>query len=153
MQEIFDRVYLFVRAVWRRRWQTLIVAAFTCAALWPLIFTMPDQYTANARIYIDADSFLRRILKDQTVQTDVNEKIVRVTREILSRPNLEKVAVETDMHLRAETDLAFEGLITRLEKKIELTRSSRKKEYSIQFTDKDPQMAKRVVQALLTQLV
>ncbi len=153
MHEIFDQIHLYVRAIWRRRWQVLIIAALISAAGCGFVSAMPDTFTAKARVFIDADSMLRRILSDVTVQTDVNAKVQMVTREILSRPNLEKVAVETDLYLRARNDVAFEGLISRLAKDIQLSGTARTQEYSISYDDHDPQMAKRVVQSLLTQLV
>ncbi|MEJ0045797.1 MAG: hypothetical protein WDN04_06500 [Rhodospirillales bacterium] len=43
---------------WRRRWWGVAAAWVICIAGWIGVEMLPNQYEANARVYIDADAFL-----------------------------------------------------------------------------------------------
>jgi polysaccharide chain length determinant protein (PEP-CTERM system associated) len=87
------------------------------------------------------------------VQNNVGQEVALMTRTLLSRPNLEKVARMTDMDLTATTPEAMEMLLNKLRHEITFTGSNRQNLYSISYADKNPQLAKNVVQSLLTLFV
>jgi polysaccharide chain length determinant protein (PEP-CTERM system associated) len=152
MQESFERVLSQLRSVWRFRWQGLLLAWCLCIAGWAFVYFMPDRYDARARVYIDADSVLRLLIRDLAPQTDMDTKVARVIRELMSRPNMERVATDTDLHLRAKTPEDKENLLDSLTKEISLA-SMGKNEFEITYSDHDKAMAKRVVQSLLDQFM
>lgn len=150
MQEILDQFYGYVRGVWRRRWPMIVVAWLVCLIGWPVVLKMPDQYSASARVHVDTRSMLGPLLRGIAAQTNLGQEVSLITRTLLSRPNLEKVARMTDLDLRAKTPAAMESLLDSLKNRISLRSAGRENIYTISFNDSDPQLAKKVVQSLLT---
>ncbi len=154
MQEMLQELFPHLRAIWRYRWQALLAAWLVAVAGWVVVSALPDKYEANARIYVDTDSILLPLLKGLAVQTDVDQRLLVMTRTLLSRPNLEKVVREVDLDLNLVTPKAKEMLIERLAEEVKLV--SQKKQpnlYTITYTHHQPATAKQVVQALLSILV
>ncbi|MDX1251058.1 MAG: chain length-determining protein [Gammaproteobacteria bacterium] len=150
MQEIIAQGLVYVRGIWRHRWFLLLVAWLVCAAGWIIVYKMPDQYKASARVYVDTQSVLKPLLRGLTVETDVGQQVALMTRTLLSRPNLEKVARMTDLDLKAQQPEQMESLLEGLSKQITLEGTGRENLYTISYVNADPQLAKRVVQSLLT---
>lgn len=150
MQEIITQGLVYVRGIWRHRWLMLLVAWLVCAAGWIIVYKMPDQYKASARVYVDTQSVLKPLLRGLTVETDVGQQVALMTRTLLSRPNLEKVARMTDLDLKAQQPEQMESLLDGLGKQITLEGTGRENLYTISYVNDDPQLAKRVVQSLLT---
>ncbi len=150
MDEFIDQLKGYLRGIWRYRWYVHLVAWPLCLAGWTLVYLLPDQYEASARVYVDTKSVLRPLLKGLAVQTDVGNEVAIMTRTLLSRPNLEKVARMNDMDLEATTPEEMDALLRRLEHTIKLTGRARENLYTISYTDEDPERAKQVVQSLLT---
>ena len=112
---------------------------------------LPDQYESKARVFVDTSSALRPLLRGLAVQSPVDQGLQMMTRTLMSRPNLEKVARMTDMDLGVSTPEEMDELITRLSKTIKFSGGRRGNNmYSISYTDSDPELAKNTVQSLLT---
>jgi polysaccharide chain length determinant protein (PEP-CTERM system associated) len=152
MQEIFDLVFGYLRGIWRYRWVALVVAWGICIGGWPIVFQMPDQYKASARVYVDTSSMLRPLLKGLTVNTDVNRQIGLMVRTLMSRPNLEKIVRMTDLDLNAQTPEDLDRIVDNVKSKVRFGRAGRNF-YNISFIGEDPQLAKRIVQSMLTLFV
>lgn len=150
MQETFALVLQHVRASWRYRWFIALVAWPLCILGWIYVHSLPDQYQASARVYLDTQSILRPLLSGLAVQSDARSEVDLMTRTLLSRPNLEKVARMTDLDLKAKTPEQMESLLTGMLGKIAIEDTNRRGLFRISYEDSDPQLAKRVVQALLT---
>ena len=153
MQELIDQLLGYVRGAWRFRWYMHFVAWPLCIGGWIVVHELPDQYEASARVYVDTQSVLRPLLRGLAVQGNVGQEVQLMTRTLLSRPNLEKIARMTDMDLTATTPEAMEELLDRLKHTITLSGSGRENLYSLKYTDKNPGQAKQVVQSLLTLFV
>ena len=150
MHELIFQVQTLARGLWRFRWLALGIAWAVSVAGWLFVARMPDQYQATTRVYVDTASLLRPLLRGLAVETDVRQRLRLMTRSLLSRPNLEKVARMTDLDLRARTPEEMERLLNDLASRIRLRDAGRVNLYTISFTDPDPALAKRVVQSLLT---
>lgn len=150
MHDIVDQILAYVRGIWRHRWYALVLTWLVCVAGWVWAYQLPDQYDASARVYVDTQSILRPVLKGLTIGLNPNSQIGLMTRTLLSRPNLEKVARMTDLDLTASNDAALDRVIADLGANVRLGAAGRENLYSISYRNEDPQLAKRVVQALLT---
>jgi len=150
MQEVLEQLMSYARSAWRFRWYVHLIAWPLCIGGWVMVYKLPDQYEASARVYVDTQSVLRPLLKGLAVQTDSAKEVAIMTRTLLSRPNLEKVARMTDMDLEATTPEQMEGLLNRLQQTIALKGRGRDNLYTITYVDKEPELAKQVVQSLLT---
>ncbi len=153
MQEIVEQLKSYLQAIWRFRWTIHMVAWPMCIGGWLMVMSLPDQYEAKARVFVDTQSVLRPLLRGLAVDTDITEGVRHITQTLLSRPNLEEVARMTDMDIAAETPEEMDELIKRLRASIRLTGDGRNNLYSIAYTNSSPDQAKAVVQALLTLFV
>ena len=99
-----------VQGCWRYRWRALIVAWVVCLIGWAFVLKSPNIYQASARVYLDSQSALRPLLQGLAVNPDVESDLALVRQAILSRPNLEKVARQTKLDLKAVTDEQKEAL-------------------------------------------
>lgn len=149
MNPVVEQILGYARSVWRRRWLVLIIAWLVAVASWVWIYSLENRYQAKARVYVDTQSLLKPLLGGMTLQPNLTQQISMMTRTIVSRPNLEKLARMTDLDLRAKTPQQQEALYNGLASKIGLG-SVGDNLYTIDYTDPNPDLAKRVVQALLT---
>ena len=148
MNDIFSQILTYLHAIWRRRWYVIAVAWFVCGAGWTAVATLPDRYEASARLYADMDTMLNPLMRGMAVEMNLFQQLDVLQRTLLSRPNLEKVVLMTDLDLQVHTDVEKEGLLDRLGKSITIKQQARNL-FHISFEDADPQLAKRVVQAIL----
>jgi polysaccharide chain length determinant protein (PEP-CTERM system associated) len=93
---------------------------------------------------------LKPLLMGLTIGTDATQRVQLVTRTLLSRPNLEKLSRMTDLDLVAQTPSAKEELLDDLGKDITISSTREQDLYTIAYSNSDRQLAKRVVQSLLT---
>lgn len=150
MDQVFQQFLAQIKAVWHRRWYILIVAWLVSIAGWAWVFLLPDRYEANARVYVDTQSLLQPLLSGMTVQPDVSQQIKLMTRVLVSRPTLEKVARMTDMDLKATTPEQTDDMLNALANRITISDAGRENLYTISYQNSNPELAKKVVQALLT---
>ncbi|HRF43133.1 MAG TPA: Wzz/FepE/Etk N-terminal domain-containing protein [Candidatus Competibacteraceae bacterium] len=153
MNEIIGQLLDYLRGIWRNRWYTLICAWIVCLIGWVVVYRMPDQYQASARVFVDTQSVLRPLLQGLAVSVNPDAQIGLMTRTLLSRPNLEKIARNADLDIRAQDTEALDNLLNGLQKRIQLASGGRENLYTITFIDRDPQLAKKVVQAVVTVFV
>ena len=150
MNEAFEQVFSYTRSIWRRRWLVLAIAWSIAVVGWVWVYLLENRYQAQARVYVDTQSLLRPLLAGLAVQPNLDQQVSMMTRTLTSRPNLEKVARMTDLDLRAKTPKQQEDLYSSLAKTIKLEGTNRENLYTISYQHSNPDLAKRVVQALLT---
>ncbi|MEJ2345797.1 MAG: Wzz/FepE/Etk N-terminal domain-containing protein [Gammaproteobacteria bacterium] len=153
MYELLDQLLNYLRGIWRFRWYALGLAWVVVLVGWAIVFRLPDQFQASARVYVDTDSILRPLLRGLAVQTNVDQRLQIMTRTLLSRPNLQKVARMADLDITAKTPSEMEDLIDRLSRSIHIQGTRRQNLYTISYENSKPEVAKRVVQSLLTLFV
>ena len=112
----------------------------------------PDIHRASARVYVDTQSTLRPLLQGLAVNSDVLTDVSMMERAIMSRPNLERLARDTDLDIQAKDQAAFEGLINQLQASIQLERDG-KDILRISYENQDPRKALAVVTALLNNFI
>ncbi len=150
MNEAVEQVLGYARSVWRRRWIVLLTAWTVAVAGWVWVYLLENRYEAQARVYVDTQSLLRPLLSGLAIQPNTAQQVAMMTRTLASRPNLEKVARMTDLDLRAKTPQQQEALYNGLAAAINLQGTERENLYTIASQNNSPDVAKRVVQALLT---
>ena len=150
MHELFDHLLSNVKATWRYRWYAAIAAWVIALAGWVAVATLPDRYQASARVYVDTQSILRPLLAGLTMQPNINQIIEMMSRTLISRPNVEKVIEMAGLSAKLNTANDREEMITRLTKDLTIKGTGAQNFYTIAFADRNPELAKRVVQSLLT---
>jgi len=149
MQEILRLVFSYLAGIWRYRWFALIIAAVACPIGWFYVATLPDVYKTSARVFVDTDSVLTDLLSGLAIQSDDSRRINMMTRVLFSRENMEKLARMTDMDLRAKTPQQMDSLVASLKWRVQLVNRG-SDIYEISYEDRSPELAKRVVQSMLT---
>jgi len=154
MNETLALAVTYVRMVWRFRWIALVAATAVCLVGWGHVMLMPNQYEVSAKVYMDTRSLLKPLLRGIAVDSTIREDSARlISRTLLVRPNLEKVARKTDMDLRAKNPKEFEILLAGLAKGIRISGTKEDNIFSIAYENRDPKLATRVVEALLNLFV
>lgn len=155
MHELIDQLLSHARGIWLRRWHAIIAAWLIAVVGWVFVTTLPQRYEASARVYIDTQSILKPLMSGLAVNTSIEYQVQVMTRTLLSRPNMEKVTRMTDMDLKTKTPKDMERLVTDLMGSVQLEAAARGQEnlYRITYQNSSPDMAKKVVQSLLTILV
>ncbi len=149
MKDIYNLVLSQLVGIWRRRWWGVLVTWMVCLGGWVFVANMPDTYSSSARVYIDAQSMLAPLMRGLAVQNNIFSQIEYMKRTLLSRPNLEKVTRMTDLDLTVKDSVEMDELIRKLEDDITIS-SHGPNLFRISFDHNDPEMAKKVVQSLLT---
>jgi polysaccharide chain length determinant protein (PEP-CTERM system associated) len=150
MQDAFAQLLSYSLGIWRHRWLALGLAWMLAIGGWVFVAQMKESYVASARVFVDTNSVLRPLMQGLTVNPNINERIAMMSRTLLSRPNLEKLARMTDLDIQATTEAQKENLIRRLENSISLsgTRGNTSL-YVISVTDPDRETSRRIAQALI----
>jgi len=151
MQDILQKILNIVWSVWRYRWLALCLAWVIALAGWVVVGSMENHYRAKARIFVDSNRVLAPLLKGVAIQPDVQQRVAMVTRAMMTRPNIERLIRETDLDHAVTSPREFEQLLQSVQQRIVL-RSTRRTGsiYGVSFTHPDPEMAKRVVQTLIS---
>jgi len=158
---IVDQVMDELRGTWRFRWVALGIAWAVSITGWVVVFSMPDMYEARARVYVDTRTPLRPLLAGVAADQDVESQIVQVRQALLGGPNLERVANEADLLLRAEDTEDRQGVIGDMAERIAIdlepavSRDPRIPNtfYRITYQDRSREKAIKVVDLLLNAFV
>jgi polysaccharide chain length determinant protein (PEP-CTERM system associated) len=161
MQKLIEKLLLLIRGMWRFRWYGILAAWLVCVAGWYGLSKVDNVYEASATVYVDTDSMLRPLLRGLAVDINVGEKLGLMSRQLLSRPNLEKVISMTDLDHGATSPAAQEQVLQDLTRNVNLQQTHATRPlsprspdlYVISSRHKDPEMARRIVEALLSTFV
>lgn len=114
MQELLQQLLDHARGMWRYRIWGVALAWVVCLVGWLVVIMLPPVYEANSRVYVDTTAVLRPLLEGIAVEQDVGAQLNFVRQAMLSRPQLERVARETDLDLQANTPAEKEKLLADL---------------------------------------
>ena len=135
--------------IWGRRWYVLLTALGVCIIGWTAVFMIPSRYQASTRIYVDTDTLLAPLLRGMAVDTNVSQQVDMMQKTLLSRTNLESVLRMSDLDLRVNTAQEKDALINAVDGRVSI-KSGGRNLFTVAFVDQDRDLAKRVVQSLLT---
>ncbi|HSC05299.1 MAG TPA: XrtA system polysaccharide chain length determinant [Steroidobacteraceae bacterium] len=154
MQEILSQLLVALQGMLRYRWHALAFAWALAVVGWIGVMVLPDNYEARAKVYVDTDSVLKPLLRGLTAENDVMTEVNMMSRALLAQPQMEKVARETDLYLRAKGPKEFERLIDNMRERITIEMLPQAPNlYSIRYLDHHREMAERVVRELLDSFV
>src|SRR6202789_675349 len=104
MKQELDRALEEARSTWRFRWPALAAASIACVLGWLVVFTLPDRYEADARVFVDTRTALKPALQGLTTDQNVDAQINYVRQSLLEGPQLEQIAKETGVLPDSVTD-------------------------------------------------
>jgi polysaccharide chain length determinant protein (PEP-CTERM system associated) len=150
MQELVSQVLNTLRGMWKFRWPGVILAWVIAVVGVVVVWRIPDQYEASARIYVDTDTILKPLMSGLAVQPNVEQQIAMLSRTLISRPNLEKLVRMADLDLKNQSKADQEALIERLQKGIQMRTAGGANLYVMLYRDPEPEKAKRVIQSMVS---
>jgi len=150
MDELLRQAIEVLRGIWHRRWLALGVAWLAGIIGAAVLFKLPDQYEASARVYVDTQSVLRPLMSGLAVQPNIDQTVNILSRTLISRPNVEKLIRMTDTDLRASSPGERENLMERMTRKLKIAGVGKENLYTLSYRDPSPAQAKKVVQSMLS---
>ncbi|MDP2004480.1 MAG: GNVR domain-containing protein [Rubrivivax sp.] len=150
MQEVIQQALAVLRAMWKFRWASVVVAWVVAAVGVVVVWRIPDQYEAAARIYVDTDSILKPLMSGLAVQPNVDQQIGMLSRTLISRPNIEKLIRMADLDLKASSKAEQEALTEKLMQGMQIRTTGGVNLYSMVYRDTEPEKAKRVIQSMVS---
>jgi polysaccharide chain length determinant protein (PEP-CTERM system associated) len=150
MQEVLDMVRSALRGIWTYRWWGLVASVLVGCAGTFLVFSIPNQYEATARVYVDTQSILKPLMSGLAVQPNIDQQVAMMSRTLVSRPNIERVVRMADADLGAKTPQERDALVDSLLRRIQFSAAGGLNLYSIGYRAEQPEHARKVVQAFLS---
>ena len=151
MEDILRQALVALRATWKYRRLGMMAAWIIGAVAAGVILRIPDKYEASARVFVDTQSILKPLMSGLTVQPNVEQQVMMLSRTLISRPNVEKMIEKAG--LDTPNKAAHEEMVDRLMKSLVILNTNRDNLYTIAIRDTDPQRAQKIVEALTTTFV
>src|SRR5262249_45248828 len=127
-------------ALGRRRWVALAGLMLLGSTI---VVSLPDQYQAAARVYVDTDSLMGPLLKGIAIEDDPTQQLAIMQSTLLSRPNLTEVARAVFPAMDASNEVDVEDAMDRLKTRTDVEVSGNKL-FTIAHVESDPKLAKDV---------
>lgn len=150
MDQLLRQVLITLRGVWQRRWIGLAVAWLVGIAAGAVVWRIPDQYEASARIYVDTQSVLKPLMAGLVVQPNLEQQVGMLSRRLISRPNVDKLVGMAQLDADLKSKPARDALIERLMSRLDISTSGKDNIYKLTFYDTEPARGQRVVESLTT---
>jgi len=160
MHQVLELILQQIRGAWRFRKVSLLVAWGVCLVGWLVVLAIPDTYSAWARVYVDTRTRLSQVTQGIAVESNIASQAEAVREALLGGPQLEKVARLTIPGFAAATPEDQSDIIQSLRTSLDVQASSDRDRtgqpknqpadlYTITYTDRNRQTARRVVDQLL----
>jgi len=149
MNELLQQVLNYLRGMWQRRWIGLAAAWLAAIVGVAVVYRIPERFEASARVYVDTESLLKPMLAGLTIQPNLDQQVLLMSRTLISRPNVEKLVRMADLDLKVKSNKDREDLIDNVTGAIKLGGGAGTNLYVITYRDTSPERARQVVQSLL----
>ncbi|MDY7544692.1 chain length-determining protein [Glaciimonas sp. CA11.2] len=150
MLDLIPRLLSFSVVIWKYKWYATSIAWLVFLVGGGVIYGLPNDFQASARVYVDTQSILKPLLSGMTSVPNVEQQVSIMSHTLLSRPNLERVMRMTDLDIKAKNIDDKEKLTDELATQIKITQTGRDDIYTITYNNQNPKLGKDVVQSLLT---
>jgi polysaccharide chain length determinant protein (PEP-CTERM system associated) len=153
MIEQLEQVVSLGWSIWRYRWLAVITAWVVGVAGVGAVLSIPNLYEASARIYVDTQSILRPLMSGLTVQPNVEQQVSMLGRTLITRANVEKVAAMASLDLSDGKVAKADRRIEEVTKALQIQSVGRDNMYQLSYRDKNPELAKKVVDSMVSVFV
>ncbi|WP_020408738.1 XrtA system polysaccharide chain length determinant [Hahella ganghwensis] len=149
MQELIEQFINYLKGIWLNKIFIVLAIWVICPVGWYFIWKMPDQYQANAQVYVDTQSLLRPLLRGLAIQPNSDSQIRLMVKTLMTRPNLEKIARMSDLDIMSKDQSGFDEIIRDLEDNLRIGSSARENFFRLSYSSEHPETARNVIQAAL----
>src|SRR6476659_11321385 len=120
MAELTAVILSFLKAIGKYRWYAVVISWVVAVIGWAVVYKLPNDYQASARVYVDTQSILKPLLSSMTTLPNLDQQVVFMRRTLISRPNIERVMRMVDLDVKAATAKDREKMIDELIDKIKI---------------------------------
>jgi polysaccharide chain length determinant protein (PEP-CTERM system associated) len=150
MEELIALVLSYLKGIWKYRWYAVVIAWIIVLAGGFKIYSLPNNYEASARVFVDTRTILKPLLAGMTTVPNMEQQVSIMSRTLLSRPNVERVMRMVDLDIKAIDAKDHERLVSNMMGQIKINGSNSADLYVISYNHQNPKIAKDVVQSFLT---
>ncbi len=150
MAELTAVILAFLKAIGKYRWYAVVISWIVAIIGWAVVYKLPNDYQASARVYVDTQSILKPLLSGMTTLPNLDQQVVFMRRTLISRPNVERVMRMVDLDVKTSNAKDHEKMVDELMDKIKIIGTERDDIYTITYNNPNPKLGKDVVQSLLT---
>ena len=150
MAELTAVILTFLKAIGKYRWYAVIISWIVAIIGWTVVYFLPNDYQASARVYVDTQSILKPLLSGMTTLPNLEQQVVFMRRTLISRPNVERVMRMVDLDVKSSNAKDQEKMVDELMAQIKILGTERDDIYTITYNNPNPKLGKDVVQSLLT---
>ncbi|WP_308700882.1 XrtA system polysaccharide chain length determinant [Pseudoduganella guangdongensis] len=140
----------FLKAIGKYRWYAVAITWVVALVGWAVVYRLPNDYQASARVYVDTQSILKPLMSGMTTTPNVEQQVMFMRRTLISRPNVERVLRMVDLDIKAKDSKEHERQVDELMSAIKVIGTERDDIYTISYNNENPKLGKDVVQSLLT---
>jgi polysaccharide chain length determinant protein (PEP-CTERM system associated) len=135
-----------LRILWRRKWLILVpgVVLATSAVLFSQ--SLPNTYRSETTILVVPQRIPESYIKS-TVTTRIEDKLMTIQPQILSRSRLEGVITELNLYPDLRRSLTMEDVVERMTDQIDVT-IQRGDAFSVAYINEDARLAQKVTERL-----
>ncbi len=143
LHDVYQQIKTIAYGVWRKRWYMLVTSWIISLLGWSSVATLPYNYEANARLFVNADTVLPAIANNLGIKIDVARRVDIIRRTLVTRPKMEAIIRRSDYLDRLATNEAnLNGLISGLINNIRII-SLEGGIYRIQYANNDKRLTDR----------
>ncbi len=153
MKPLLTKLVALLAGSWRYRWQGLALAWVICLTGWFVVWSMPDRYAVQAKIYINTDTVLGPLMRGLTVPSDQEQQVAIMLKSMTTRPNLEQIIHLVKPGAAKMSSAEMEKAVAELNANIQMSAQGVKNLFSIGYIDNNSAYAEAVTQPLLSILV
>jgi polysaccharide chain length determinant protein (PEP-CTERM system associated) len=153
MKPLLTKIVALLAGAWRYRWHGLAAAWIVCVAGWLAVWSIPDKYAVEAKVYIDTDTVLGPLMRGLTVPTDQDQQVAIMLKSLTTRPNLEQIVHLVNPRANAMKPAEMEKAVNDLNNNIDMRSEGVRNLFSIAYVDNNSAYAEAVTQSLLSILV
>ena len=150
MQEFLQILLTYLRGMWRYRWYAMGLTWLIVSVGWLYVYKLPDVYEVSASVHVNTESLLRPLLRGLVIEPNIDQRLSILSRTLKSQENMEKLAEISEIQINKDVPRDIKISIDDLANNITLTSSKTAQDiYTISYQNKDPNIAKVVVESLL----
>lgn len=149
-QENIVEILYFIKGTFKYRWIALIVAWIVAISGWIFVAKMPDKYVSEARVHVDTESMLQPLLRGMTVTNNLDAQIELMRQLMFTQQNLSEIARIADVDVVNMDPIERIEYFDNLKSKITIKGSRKSPIFYISYSSVNPQVAKNIVNAILT---
>lgn len=150
MQQELSEVYFYLKGTLKYKRVAIMFGLLLCICGWTYVFMMPDKFESKAKVHIDSSTIIRPLMRGMVIDPDVSALIRIIQQLMFTRPNLEKVIELSQLKSEKTGAVITADFIEKLKKDITISGAKDRDIFDIAYSSTDPEIAKSVVQAVLT---